>query len=388
MSRAAAFLRARQQEVAIWWDDRKYRLRRGGEVTGLEHRTDELASLAAARWGERREAPFHVLYVGFPTNWEPQNLPSDPGLAGVVSTFWLRDAGLGDVEKGEPLRRDEVGPAVADHLRTLSRTRPVHLVVAYLSGAHVRADHVQAWAEAGVVTSAFNLDDRLYFAGPVRNGVRTGPVETAPAFDLSLTNVRRSLTKYAAVKARALFWPEAANPGHFRPLGLERTHDVSFLGGRYGPRGDLVEALGRRGISVLARGPGWPDGPVPTDGVPEVMNRGRVVLGFSGIGRSMSATCLKGRDFEAPMCGAAYLPSWNPELPLVYQVGEEVVPWRNLDELERSIHALLGDESRLARLRAAGQARARRDHTWASRIGTLSALLGHAWRPAAARHRD
>lgn len=380
----AHFLRARQQELAIWGDDLAYRVRHGGAVDGMGHGLGDLPALAAARWGAKRDAPFHVVYVGHPTSWEPHNLPADPGLDGVVSTLWLRNLGFSECRDGALTRRAEVGPALHEALRRLDRERPVHLVIAYLAGSHVLAEHVRGWAGLGLVTAAFHLDDRLLFRGRRVGGHLTGPAGTCAAFDLNLTNVRRSLTKYAASGARALFWPEGANPAFFRPLGRPRTHDVAFLGGRYGPRGPLVERLMSDGFSVLARGPGWPEGEVPDAEVPAVFGGGRVVLGFSGIGRSMRATCLKGRDFEAPMCGAAYLPSWNPELPLVWRPGLEIAPWRGYADLRSTLRRLLADEPALERMRAAALTRARAEHTWARRVQSIAEVLGHPWRALSA----
>lgn len=379
----AHFARARQQEAAIAADDLYYRVRNGGGVAGEACGVEDLPALAAARWRGKREAPLHVVYVGHPANWEEHNLPADPGLAGVVSTLWLRDLGFDEYQGGALRRRAEVGPAILERLRALDAERPVHLVLAYLAGSHVLPADVRAWAGLGLVSCGFHLDDRLFFRGKQVGGVHVGPADTCRAFDLNLTNVRRSLTKYAASGARALFWPEGANPAFFRPTGAARTHDLSFIGGRYGPRGQVIERLAAQGFSVLARGPGWPEGEVPGSEVPQVMNRGRVVLGFSGIGRSMSATCLKGRDFEVPMCGAAYLPSWNPELPLVYQVGREIETWHGQDDLRVTLRRLLDDEAGLERLRAAALLRARTCHTWAHRVEALARALGHPWRVAA-----
>jgi hypothetical protein len=376
----AHFLRARQQEAAIAADDLRYWLANGGAVAGTSVGLHDLPALAAERWRGKGDAPFHVVYLSHPSNWEEHNLPVDPGLAGTVTTLWLRDLGFTESRCGALSGRAEVGPAVLERLRRIDADRPVHLVVSYLAGSHVLPEHVRDWAGLGLVTAGFHLDDRLFFRGARVDGVHLGPADTCRAYDLSLTNVRRSLTKYAACGARALFWPEAANPGFFRPLGLPRTHDVAFLGGRYGPRGPVVERLERAGFSVLARGPGWPGGEVPAEQVPEVMNRGRVVLGFSGIGRSMRATCLKGRDFEVPMCGAAYLASWNPELPLVWRVGAEIATWRGETDLHATLRRLLADEAGLERMRAAALSRARAEHTWAHRVAAVAAACGHPWR--------
>ena len=370
------FLRGRQQEMAIAVDDLTYamvnrRIIRGDGV-GLE----DLPATAEERWRGKPGDDFHVVYVGHPTNWEPHNIPAEPGLAKTVTTVWLRDLGFGTYTKEGILRhRERVGAAVADAVKAIDKDRPVHLLLTYLSGAQVLADAVAEWRRLGVMTASFHFDDRLGFRSGRVGGQWRGPAATATAYDLNLTNVRRSLPKYGALGARAMFWPEGANPAVFSPLGIPRTHDVAFLGASYGPRQATIRWLERQGFSVLARGPGWPGGEIPQEEVPAVLNSGRVVLGFSGIGWSMRATCLKGRDFEAPMCGAAYLPSFNPELQYVYEVGKEVVAWRDRRDLSAKISALLGDVDGLERLRAAGLARARRDHSWTSRIAAIAGIL-------------
>lgn len=373
--------RARQQEMKVIGDDLWFALRRGGRpVRGRGTGVDDLATLSRTRWRGKEGAPLHVLYVGQPWNWEEHNLAAERDLKPFVSSWWMRDAGLTDYEAGWLAGRERTGEALYAHIKALQATRPVHIVIAYLSGSQVLPDHLVKLRELGVITCGFNWDDRLYFAGRRVDGVSSGPAGVATAFDLNLTNCRRSLTKYAVIGARALFWPEAANPDFFKPQPTEPVFDLSFVGGAYGPRADVVHRLQREGFRVNARGPGWPGGEVPADQIPAVIGSARLALGFSGIGRSLRITCLKGRDFEAPMCGVAYMPSWNPELSLVYDVGSEIVPWRNYSDLRMLAAGLLADESRLTKIRDAGLARARRDHTWARRVEELCRLLGHPWR--------
>jgi len=76
--------------------------------------------------------------------------------------------------------------------------------------------------------------------------------------------------------------------------------------------------------------------------------RSRINLGFGGIGHSRNLVCLKGRDFEVPMSGALYVTQHNPELALVFDIGREIVTYRDESEL------------RAAHSRAAGRSRARR----------------------------
>jgi hypothetical protein len=370
-------LRARQQEIAVAVDDYYYAVR--NRLRRRSATAQSFVDLAAERWRLKTQAPFHVLYVGHPEPWEQHHLPADPGLADVVSTWWLKDAGFSAYRDGALIDREHVGEALFEFVRDLDRRRPVHLVLAYLSGSHVLAAHVHRLKTLGVITAGFHWDDRLYFRGRAVNGQRLGPAALATAYDVNLTCASRSVIKYEAVGGRALFWPEAANPAFFKPVPVPRTHDVAFVGARYGARGEVIERLAAEGFSVLARGRGWAGGPVSNEEIPEILSKGRVVIGFSGLGRSLRASALKARDFEAPMCGAAYLPSQNPDLALAYALGEEIVTWQSRRELVRLVGSLLSDESRLSGIRAAALARALRDHTWTARVRQLAAALGHSW---------
>src|SRR5437660_1360420 len=79
----------------------------------------------------------------------------------------------------------------------------------------------------GVITINLSLDDRLWFAGPIRGGRPTGTIQLTRAFDLNLTNAADSVVKYLTEGGLAMFWPEGANSSHFRPLDLPFLHDVS-----------------------------------------------------------------------------------------------------------------------------------------------------------------
>ena len=85
---------------------------------------------------------------------------------------------------------------------------------------------------------------------------------------------------------------------------------------------------------------------------------------------------LKGRDFEVPMSGGLYLTQHNPELALVYKVGEEIMTYRSEKDCVETIKLLLSDQVRAERIRKAGQARALRDHTWEKRFEDVFRFSG------------
>ena len=88
---------------------------------------------------------------------------------------------------------------------------------------------------------------------------------------------------------------------------------------------------------------------------------------------------LNARAFEAAGVGAFQMVDWRPGLAQLFDDGTEVVSFRGMAHLrERLAHFLERPDEREA-IAAAGQARARRDHTYALRLamllGTLSGQL-------------
>ena len=78
------------------------------------------------------------------------------------------------------------------------------------------------------------------------------------------------------------------------------------------------------------------------------------------------------------MSGALYLTQHNPELAWVFEIGQEIVTYRDEHECAKLILELLADPVRAAAIRRAARARCLRDHTYFSRwlhvMRTLGAL--------------
>jgi len=261
-------------------------------------------------------------------------------------------------------------------VREQHRRQPIDVFLSYLSGWQVAPETICAIGEMGIVTCAFHWDDKLSFRGMMAGGRWSGPAAVAAAYDLNLTNSPSSIVKYEVEGGLAMFWPEAANPDHFRPLDISFDYDVSFVGACYGYRPILVDYLRREGIRIDAFGPGWPNGPVSEDEMVNLYARSRINLGFGGIGYSTQVHCLKGRDFEVPMCGSLYLTSDNPELELIYDIDKEILTYRNKEECCEKIHYVLANQNEANAIRQAARRRCLMDHTWAVRFRTLLTTIG------------
>jgi spore maturation protein CgeB len=252
----------------------------------------------------------------------------------------------------------------------------VDVLVSYLSGWHISPEAIKTINQMGIATCAFWWDDRLSFRGSIQGGRYSGSESLASAYDLNLTNASDAVVKYLVKGGLAMFWPEGANPEHFRPLNLPFKYDVSFVGACYGQRPAYINYLRRHGIKLEVFGPGWPNGRVSEDEMVEIYNRSRINLGFSGIGYSMDEMCLKGRDFEVPMTGALYLTSEQPDLHRVYKVGKEVVTYHGKSDCLARICYLLDHEDESKSIREAARERCVRDHTWVQRFHKVFLMMG------------
>jgi spore maturation protein CgeB len=245
----------------------------------------------------------------------------------------------------------------------------------YLSGELVDPETVQALRAFGVPMIHFCLNDKENFVGKVRSGLAFGSRDICRHFDLAWTSTADALKKYGVEGAVPLYLPEGANPEIHRPLDLEQTIDVSFVGQCYGNRPGIIRRLGEAGIRVEAFGYGWPAGPLSIEGMVRIYSQSRINLGFGGVDGYDETYCLKGRDFEIPMSGGLYLTEYHPELETVYDLGREIVTYRGFDDLVERTRQLLAHPDEAEAIRQAGFRRARREHTWEMRFEKVFTLM-------------
>ena len=309
-------------------------------------------------------------------NWERTALlPALAKFGEVVHYDWRDrfDHGKREWRKGlmSAMNRD-----LLDFARAAHRDRPVHFLFACLSGILVTPETVERLSELGVPIVNLTLNDKEAFVGRVRSGLASGARDICRPFDLCWTSTRDAVEKYCVEGATPLYLPEGANPGIHRPYEEEKTIDVSFVGQCYGNRPAVVAALRDAGIRVEAFGPGWPPGPLSTEEMVRTYSRSRINLGFGGVAGHRETYCLKGRDFEVPMSGGLYLTEEYEELSRFFEVGKEIVTYRGIDDLIAKIRRLLAYPVEAEAVRAAGRARALREHTWEMRFSKVLGILG------------
>lgn len=255
----------------------------------------------------------------------------------------------------------------------------------------------------------------------------------APHFDYNLHSEKYAAEKFKAIGAKPVWFQMAANPKYYHPLGIERTLDVSFIGGAYAKRPYYIYNLLENGIDVHAYGPGWRkterlanlrrikrelirgrDGihsifafspqkrseissrianmdfknnllakyicnlhfPITDDEMVKKYNESKISLGFLEVydnhdHSQKTMQHLHLREFEAPVCGALYFTNYSDELTEHYEPDREVIIYRNEHELLDKVKYYLGHPQEAEKVRRAGYKRALECHTYQKRFTDL-----------------
>ena len=127
--------------------------------------------------------------------------------------------------------------------------------------------------------------------------------------------------------------------------------------------------------------PPFAKGSIPFQQITEVFAAHEVCLNFSNVwadGRPGSKLIphVRLRDFEAPMCRTCYLTGHTDEIEDFYEIGREIDTYRSVVELIDKTRFYLSNRDAAERIRSAGYARARRDHTWVRRFEELFGKIG------------
>jgi spore maturation protein CgeB len=230
--------------------------------------------------------------------------------------------------------------------------------------------------------------------------LRRGGVRTAFWFPDSVMNIGRQLmllSSYDALffkephlvdRLRAMldlnvyYLPEACNPRWHRPAGPAAVEPTLVVAGNmYPSRVRLLERLIAKGIPVTLYGPGFPrwtgDTPARDHHTGRCVfgeEKARVFRSAAGVLNALhpaEITGVNARLFEAAGSGAAVLAEFRPSLPDLFSVDDEVLTFRDFDELVDQATRLLNEEGLATRLGDAAARRAHRDHTYEQRIEAI-----------------
>ena len=256
--------------------------------------------------------------------------------------------------------------------------------------------------------------------------------DIAPAYDYCLVPEKFRLDDYRRAGANPLYCQEAANPNIYKPYPVEQEFDVTFVGQKYGDRPDYIAFLLDAGIDVRVWGQGWQAGessapepgrwrqrfrrlqtidgwrgvgarirraiakpaehaqvaippsicgpPLSLEELVRMYSRSKISMGFSVVGEKHETDVpirqVRLRDFEAPMSGAFYMVEQMEELEEFFEPGKEIVFYHDRQDLADKARFYLAHTEDRERIRRAGHARARRDHSWQKRLSDVFKTVG------------
>ena len=313
----------------------------------------------------------------------------EPDMFGANVIEAVRDTG----HEAVPL-----GPARASHrLKLMKRVTELSLQALPSLEERVQSRIVSAAADAAC-DLVISVDARL-MPGAVAALRRTG-ARVALWFPDAVVNLGRALMLMAPYDAfffkepclvdrlRAMldvpvyYLPQACNPRCHRPAVAAGTDPYLVIAGNmYPSRVRLLERLMAKGIPIRAYGsaiPRWVG-----DSSIRNIHTGYPIFGEEKARVFRSATAVLNnlhpgevsgmnlRLFEAAGSGAAVLSEFRPVLPDLFATDEEVLSFRDFDELLEQASRLLVEPALTARLGDAAARRAHRDHTIGHRLTTI-----------------
>lgn len=176
-------------------------------------------------------------------------------------------------------------------------------------------------------------------------------------------------------------------PGAPLSPGDKARFDVSFVGGYNQVRGWFIKMLSRQGIKVECFGHGWPNGKVSFEEMERIFLESSISLNLSNsvsrdirfvLGSPMNLARflrspknveqMKARNFEIPLAGGFQLTNYVAGLERYLKIGEEVAVYSDPEECARQIRYYLANPGERCAIALAGQARAKREHTYVHRF--------------------
>lgn len=251
---------------------------------------------------------------------------------------------------------------VLDHKRILRDVKwhKADAVILNSGGLTLEDDTFAALKEKNITTVGISLSDPDVFP---YNGKLY-----ANKFDLFYTNSRYSLeNEYGATGANIGLLPFAASTKHHYYMPeIQREYDVVVVAHAREDRMPVIDRL-EKICKVGTYGNGWKHSLGAVNGLEHVkaINRGKIYLSFA---RTVAGfDNVKVGLFEAMACKQVVLTSYMDELQNYFDIGTEILCYRNEEELYAIVEYYLRHEDELEAIRERGYQRFLREHTYQKR---------------------
>jgi spore maturation protein CgeB len=293
----------------------------------------------------------------------------------------------------------------AQLLETVDKEKP-DLCFFALFGDYLQKEIVRKITDSGTtITLNWFMDDKWRFENFSKYW--------APVFNWVSTDQYSALEKYKKIGYRnVVVGGLACNHFLYKPLGLPKIYDITFIGQPHSDRQKIVAAVKSAGINIQCFGRGWPNGKVTQEEMINIFNQSKININFSacsgkemflqGIGRiflgkenekvtlkspstwldntksflDKQQNEIKGRNFEVPGCNAFLLTGPAQGLDQYYVPDKEVVCFYSVKDLIDKIKYYLAHEQERQAIAQAGYQRTLQDHTYEKRFNEVFKIIG------------
>ena len=308
--------------------------------------------------------------------WEQDELV--PELARIADTRTLNLRPLLKQRPPDQSEPETVAQAIKNFAATESGLAPD--VILFYARPNLLSDEVfaglrRAWK---CPLLGMNLDDKLQFFpyGIFADG-DDNYQQWVTKFDLNITNCLAATEWYRQRGGACLYSPSGVHhpPDLTLPTSSDFQYPFSFLGSKKPERELVIGQIQQAGIPIRLFGSGWPD----TQWVdhPNTVFRGsQINLGIGLASPSLTLTTVKGRDFGCAGVGACYLTTYNWELTFHYDLGREILCYRNHEELVEMYSYYGKRPDACLKIAQAAWRRAVAEHTWEKRFRKIFQHVG------------
>lgn len=303
------------------------------------------------------------------------------------------------------------GKATANHrLEQIARSEQPQVLFSVLQDDQIDKRTIRRISEqTDTTTINWFCDDHWQFDAHAR--------KLTPSFNHVVTTSQDALSRYSACGLTNVIKSQwGANHTLYKPTPGEMQYDVTFVGQPYGIRGQAIEALKRADIRVNVWGNGWPAGKLDQDDMIRVFSRSRINLNFADASTSERTLLekiavshrirtmrdkpglwrlwdlsqrlarwdkpriqrkktpprqIKGRVFEAPVCGGFLLTQPAENLHDYLKPGRDCATFETVDDLVQQVRYYLHNEDERSAIANQGYQRTLAEHTYAARFQTI-----------------
>ena len=317
--------------------------------------------------------------------------------------------------------RPKTSQNLISQIKKAHKEKPIDLFFSYFYDACVLPETIKEIKSLGIKTINW------YCNGSYQLDLVS---QISPYYDYCLVPEKFRIEDYKKLGANPIYCQEAANQNIYKPYDLPKNFDVTFIGQAYGERPDYIKHILENNINIKVFGFGWDNFTektlsqnyskklkklfskdilksieyrintllkkqnkteifeaykitIPNNIIGHILSdeemikmysRSKINLGFSSCGNTHLKNKIlqvRLRDFEIPMSSGFYMTEYIEELEEFFEIGKEIVCYKNKEDLIDKIKYYLNHDSEREKIRIAGKSRCLKDHTWHKRFNMV-----------------